>query len=483
MQIILNNFNEHYEIEQLLRMFIKDITVIKEKTNKKQLLEFVYINKNKYRFFVYIKFNKNIYYKFIEFKNNKNDDNLSICSFLYDSFCKNYNKNLPWGLLTGVRPVRLMRNIQNEINDINKTKQKFKREFFVSDEKISLTEHIYNLQEKIIENVKKEDYSLYISIPFCPSRCVYCSFVSTTTKNSKKLMQDYTKKLCEELIYTAKKAKELNFNLKTIYIGGGTPTAISALELEEIMKTISENFNIDSLEEYTVEAGRADCTDFEKLLIIKKYGADRISINPQTFSNEVLKNIGRNHTHEDFLNCVEMARKIGFKSINMDLIAGLPLDDIKSFENSVKGCIELGAENITIHSLTLKRASNLVMKNIGYNEDTDIKNMLKKSEILKEYGYEPYYMYRQKSTVQNLENVGYTKKGLFSYYNIYMMEEVGNIISCGAGGVSKLVFNNEDIKRVYNYKYPTEYINDFNTIIKRKDEVFNLWQHFGFPKG
>ncbi len=482
MHIILNNFNEHYEIEQLLRMFIKDITVLKEKTDKKKLSKFVYINKNISKVFVYIKINENIFYKYIKLKNDKNDDNLAICAFLYDCFCKIYNKNLPWGLLTGVRPVRLLRNIQGETNDINKTKEKFKKEFFVTDEKIALTEHIYNLQDEIIKSVKKNDYSLYISIPFCPSRCIYCSFVSTTTKNSKNLMQEYTKKLCEELIYTAKKAKEFNFNLKTIYIGGGTPTAISALQLEEIMKTISENFNINSLEEYTVEAGRADCTDYEKLLIIKKYGADRISINPQTFQDEVLKNIGRNHTHKDFLNCVSMAKEIGFKSINMDLIAGLPGDDINGFENSIKGCIELGAQNITVHSLTLKRASNLVMKNIGYNEDTDIAKMLEKSKILKEYGYEPYYMYRQKSTVQNLENVGYTKKGLLSYYNIYMMEEVGNIISCGAGSVSKLILNNADIKRVYNYKYPIEYVNDFNTILKRKDEVFNLWQHFGFQK-
>ncbi len=482
MQIILNNFNEHYEIEQLLRMFVKDILVVKKKVNKKDLQEFVYIRKNNKKIFVFIKADKKSYYKFLKAKNNKNDDNLNICSFLYDSFCRIYNKTLPWGLLTGVRPVRLLRNIQSETNDLTSSKEIFKNEFFVSDEKIALTEHIYNLQERIIKNVKNDDYSLYISIPFCPSRCVYCSFVSTTTKNSKKLMEDYSNKLCEELIYTAKKAKEQGLNLKTIYIGGGTPTAITALQLEKIMQTIAENFDIDNLEEYTVEAGRADCTDYEKLAIIKKYKADRISINPQTFSDDVLKNIGRNHTHKDFLNCVKMAKEIGFKSINMDLIAGLPGDDINGFENSLKGCIDLGADNITVHSLTLKRASNLVMKNIGYNEENDISTMLKKTDILKSFEYQPYYMYRQKSTVGNLENVGYTKKGLFSYYNIYMMEEVGNIISCGAGAVSKLILANEGIKRVYNYKYPSEYVNDFSTILNRKDEVFNLWQHYGYQK-
>ncbi len=482
MQIIFNNYNEHYEVEQLLRMFIKDIVVIKEKTNKKEYKNFVYITKNNSKFFVYIKYEDKIYYKFIKLKGNKNDDSLLVCTFLYESFCSIYNKKLPWGLLTGVRPVRLMRNINDEEKDINKTKNIFKDNFFVSDEKIELTQHIYNLQEPVINSVKKNDYSLYISVPFCPSRCVYCSFVSTTTKNAKALMENYTKKLCEEIIYTANKIKNTNFNLKTIYIGGGTPTAISATQLEEIMKTIAENFPLENLEEYTVEAGRADCTDFEKLQIIKKYKADRISINPQTFSNDVLKNIGRNHTHEDFLNAVKMAKEIGFKSINMDLIAGLPGDDIKGFEESLKGCINLGADNITVHTLTLKRASNLVMKNIGYDENVDISKMLLKTAVLKDFGYEPYYMYRQKSTVQNLENVGYTKKGLLSYYNIYMMEDVGNIISLGAGGVTKLILQNNNTKRVYNYKYPSEYVNDFGTILNRKDEVFNLWQHYGYQK-
>ena len=294
-------------------------------------------------------------------------------------------------------------------------------------------------------------------------------------------MQGYVDNLCEEIRYTAKKAEETGLNLKTIYMGGGTPTAITASMLEQVMKTVQECFDLSKVLEYTVEAGRPDCTDLEKLKIIKKYGANRVSINPQTFQDNVLKAIGRNHTHADFLRCVADARQAGFESINMDLIAGLPEDTVEGFENSLRGCIELGAENITVHTLTLKRASNLVIKNEEHHYD-DVEKMVSKNTILAEYGYKPYYMYRQKSTVKNLENVGFSQFGHESLYNIYIMEEIQTIISCGAGGVSKVVGPDGDLKRIYNYKYPHEYIKDFPAIIARKDQVFDTCRQFGYCK-
>ena len=264
-------------------------------------------------------------------------------------------------------------------------------------------------------------------------------------------------------------------------MGGGTPTAITAPMLEQVMKTVQECFDLSKVEEYTVEAGRPDCTDMEKLQIIKKYGANRVSINPQTFSDNVLKAIGRNHNHADFLRCVADARQVGFDSINMDLIAGLPEDTVEGFEKSLRGCIELGAENITVHTLTLKRASNLVIRNEEHHYD-DVEKMIAKNAILADYGYQPYYMYRQKSTVKNLENVGFSQSGHESLYNIYIMEEIQTIISCGAGGVSKVVGPDGDLKRVYNYKYPQEYIKDFDAILARKDEVFSTCRQFGYRK-
>lgn len=294
-------------------------------------------------------------------------------------------------------------------------------------------------------------------------------------------MEEYVQKLCQEIAYTAKTAQKAGLNLKTIYIGGGTPTAISALQLEQVMKTVQTCFDLSKVLEYTVEAGRPDCTDLEKLQIIKKYGANRVSINPQTFSDTVLKAIGRSHTHQDFLDCVALARKVGFESINMDLIAGLPQDTLESFERSLRGCIDLGAENITVHTLTLKRASNLVIQE-KKDPAADVAKMIEKNQILKNKGYQPYYMYRQKSTLENLENVGFSQTGHESLYNIYIMEEIQTIISCGAGGVSKVIGPAGQIQRVYNFKYPFEYVKDFQQILKRKDEVYQLCRQFGFLK-
>lgn len=482
MQLYLINYDTQYEIEQLSRMFFKQLTIIKSDTKAiNNENDYIIIEKNTDRFFISVCFdNKNIQ-KQIEILENDTKEEMQLCIAAYNIYTEITGKNLPWGVLTGVRPVRLMRNLTKKFNSHEKATEEFKNKYLVSDEKIKLCNEIYELQKPILENINNRDYSLYISIPFCPSRCVYCSFVSTSMKTAGHLMAPYVDNLCREIEYTAKRAKEIGLNLKTIYIGGGTPTAITAIQLEQVMKTVQKCFDLNKISEYTVEAGRPDCTDIEKLKVIKKYGANRVSINPQTFSDKVLKAIGRNHTHEDFLRCVEDARKVGFESINMDLIAGLPEDTVESFENSLRGCIELGAENITVHTLTLKRASNLVIKNEEHHYD-DVEKMIAKNAILDDYGYKPYYMYRQKSTVKNLENVGFSQPGHESLYNIYIMEEIQTIISCGAGGVSKVVGDNGNIKRVYNYKYPNEYIKDFDSIIARKDEVFNICQQFGFQK-
>lgn len=482
MQLFLINYDTHYEIEQLSRMFFRGLTV--EKLAEKPELpqqDYILIEKTDAGFDISVNFGGTVAEDNVVYLPEGPKEEMQLCLGAYKLYEKVCDSGLPWGVLTGVRPVRLMRNIFAAEKDLEAVQEKFRKDYLVSEEKIQLCTDVFNLQKPVIDSANPKDYSLYISIPFCPSRCSYCSFVSTSIKTAGHLMQGYVDNLCEEIRYTAKKAEETGLNLKTIYMGGGTPTAITASMLEQVMKTVQECFDLSKVLEYTVEAGRPDCTDLEKLKIIKKYGANRVSINPQTFQDNVLKAIGRNHTHADFLRCVADAREAGFESINMDLIAGLPEDTVEGFENSLRGCIELGAENITVHTLTLKRASNLVIKNEEHHYD-DVEKMIGKNAILAEYGYKPYYMYRQKSTVKNLENVGFSQFGHESLYNIYIMEEIQTIISCGAGGVSKVVGPDGDLKRIYNYKYPHEYIKDFPAIIARKDQVFDTCQQFGYCK-
>ncbi len=482
MELFLINYDTHYEIEQLSRMFFRSLTLTKAEVCP--VLpddDYILIQNKNGSFDLKISFNGNRHSSFITIDLTGAKEEMQLCTAAYKLYEKATGISLPWGVLTGVRPVRLFRNLYKKEEILQNVINKFKNEYLVSDEKIRLCLEIFNLQKPVLDGCKPKDFSLYISIPFCPSRCSYCSFVSTSVKSAGHLMAGYVDNLCREIRYTAQKASEQGLNLRTIYIGGGTPTAISAAQLEQVMATVQECFDLERIEEYTVEAGRPDCTDIEKLEIIKKYGADRVSINPQTFSDNVLKAIGRNHDHKDFLRCVADARKVGFDSINMDLIAGLPEDTVEGFENSLRGCIELGAENITVHTLTLKRASNLVIRNEEHVYD-DVEKMIAKNSILADHGYKPYYMYRQKSTIKNLENVGFSQFGHESLYNIYIMEEIQTIISCGAGGVSKVVGPGGELKRVYNYKYPLEYIKDFEAILKRKDEVFNVCRQFGYQK-
>ena len=258
-------------------------------------------------------------------------------------------------------------------------------------------------------------------------------------KATRALVQPYVDKLCEELTAIRRTADRAGLHIRTFYIGGGTPTSLNAPQLEQLMSHIAKTFDLAKLDEYTVEAGRPDCTDAEKLRIIKKYGATRISINPQTFSDTVLQNIGRRHTAQDIIDCFAAARAAGHTNINMDLIAGLPGDTVEGFAASLRQAIALAPENITVHTLTLKRASNIVVEHRAADY-ADVAAMLDSCSMLAEAGYRPYYMYRQKGTLQNLENIGWAKPGFECLYNIYIMEEVHTILSAGAGGSTKLVF-------------------------------------------
>lgn len=382
--------------------------------------------------------------------------------------------SLPWGVLSGIRPAKYVRELKQEGKTEEEIAKILRDIFDVSQRKTELALKVSKNEEKILKKVGKNSVSIYIGIPFCPSRCAYCSFVSTDINVSGKYMDSFCDCLLKEIEHTGKILKELSLSVQNIYIGGGTPTALSAIQLEKIFSRLKKSIDLEKVSEFTVEAGRPDTITYEKLIKIKEGGADRISINPQTLNQETLDKIGRKHTVNDFYNAFSLAEKAGFNCINTDLIAGLPNEDFDMFKTSIDGIVSLNPQNITVHSMCIKRASKvnfekiplaggeLADKMLSYAQDTLIKS-----------GMEPYYMYRQKNISGNLENVGYAKKEYFSAYNINIMEEVQTIIGLGGGGVSKIV-QGDKIERIANFKEPYEYIRRFDEIIGKKDRIKEL---------
>ncbi len=386
-----------------------------------------------------------------------------------------------WGILTGVRPAKLFSRLRKSMGE-DKAEQYFKEYLRVSDKKLSLCKETVEGEDKITSLSRKESYSLYISIPFCPTRCSYCSFVSHSVDKAKKLIPEYVSLLCEELKETAKIANEKGLRLETVYIGGGTPTAISADELESVMRTVNRHFDLSNIREYTVEAGRPDTVTKDKLEVIKKWGATRISINPQTMNDSVLEAIGRRHTAKQTVDAFLLAREVGFDNINMDLIAGLPTDTFESFKNTVEQIITLNPESVTVHSLSMKRSSTLnVSKALPETEMGKIASQMVDyaRDRLSQKGILPYYMYRQSKTVGNLENVGYAKKGYECLYNVYIMDETHTILANGASAVTKLREPEGNyIERIFNFKYPYEYIDRFDELISRKKGIVSFYDKY-----
>lgn len=368
-----------------------------------------------------------------------------------------------WGILTGVRPAKLaLRGLMSgELK--SEVKSRLTKEYLVSPKKAALVTEIASIERKLISKLDKNTCSVYISIPFCPSRCNYCSFVSFTSARLLSLVDDYLLRLCEDIKKMFTQIKELGLTVSTVYIGGGTPTTLDEKQLKTLLSVINSCIDVSSLEEFTLEAGRPDTVNPEKLLIIKESGVTRISINPQTLNNEVLESIGRRHTAEDFFRAYEMAKHTGGFQINTDLIAGLPYEGFHSFSETMDQIITLRPDNITVHTLCIKNAAEFAkQKEDICNPYSETTKCVDYSQLVcKNAGYVPYYIYRQKNTVDNLENVGYALPGTEGRYNIYMMEEVHSIFSVGAGSVSKLVADRGmKIQRIFDYKYPYEYLSD-----------------------
>lgn len=402
---------------------------------------------------------------------------------LYDCFVSASGYVPEWGILTGVRPAKLFSRLAAENGEAN-AENWFKNALKVSDEKISLCRSAVVSEGKITSLSRPDSFSLYISIPFCPTRCSYCSFVSHSVENAGKLIPDYISLLKKEIAYTADIAKKIGLRLETVYIGGGTPTSVTAEQLGSIMKCVTDSFDTSNLREYTVEAGRPDTITAEKLETIKHLGAGRISINPQTMNDSVLEKIGRRHTAADTVKAFETARKCGFCNINTDLIAGLPGDTPESFFDTVRSILSLDPESITVHSLSMKRSSRLTVTGsfpeVKAGEDAGEMVSFARN-TLEKHGFLPYYMYRQSKTVGNLENVGYAKPGTECLYNVYTMDETHTILACGASAVSKLRQpHGSYIERIFNFKYPYEYISRFNELIERKKGVISFYENYPY---
>lgn len=477
MNLYVKNHNFHFELENLTRLFFPNekITVIRDFSEPQP--PYIYTEaSDKITISVNIgSFNKSE----TAVKKLTDDDNeLVSAQLLYKLLCDFTGLTQPWGILTGVRPVKLLRRLAEESNEEQAVK-KFEKDFFVSNEKIALSRETEHNERKILELSKPESFSFYVGIPFCPSRCSYCSFVMASIERAEKLIEPYTKLLCEEIKQTAEIANKLGLRLETVYFGGGTPTTLSAEQLDTVLGTVNKSFDMSTCREFTVEAGRPDTIDIAKLFALKENKVDRISINPQTVNDEVLKTIGRKHTAQQFFDAFELARKCGFDNINTDLIAGLPTDTPESFKNSLDSIVRLNAECITVHTLCMKRASRLTTEGVTLDlqQARDAREMLAYTQnILGQNEYIPYYMYRQSRMVGNLENVGWSKKGFESLYNVYVMDETHTILACGSGGVTKLKRNNPDyLERIFNFKYPYEYIDRFDELIQRKSGIMQFY--------
>jgi oxygen-independent coproporphyrinogen-3 oxidase len=392
----------------------------------------------------------------------------------YELLSQMTGKELPWGDLTGVRPTKIAMAKLNGGDDYETVVKYYQDVYRTTEKKARLAATVAVKEKSLISDINPEtDYCLYVGIPFCPSRCLYCSFTSYPIAVYRDKSEEYIEKLCQELEYIANIRKDKR--LRAIYIGGGTPTSLDAIKLERLLSKIEYTFPMEDVREFSVEAGRPDSIDEDKLKCMKAHHVSRISINPQTMNDSTLALIGRAHTTADTVAAFELARFLGFDNINMDIIAGLPGENADSMANTLRQIKQLAPESLTVHSLAIKRAANLKgrLDELGETIHQDMNAMLDMVEDMAvSLGMEPYYMYRQKNIGGNLENVGYSVNGKECLYNILIMEEITDIIAAGAGGSTKLVYPQENrVERVENCKSVDDYISRFDEMLERKSGV------------
>lgn len=490
MKIFIKSHPFHYEIENLTRVFFPNekLEIVKDGTGGAQR---PYIVTCRARDGAYARLTAELHFEGCDREESAQmpldapdfDDNCerALAIVLFRLLTAYTGITPPWGILTGVRPIKLFRSLSEQYGR-DGARVYFEDMLLVSKEKTNLACVTEANERKILDLSQKDSFSLYLSIPFCPSRCSYCSFVSQSVEKAQKLIAPYTDLLCKEIEYTGKLAKKLGLRLETVYMGGGTPTTLSAQQLKQVIGAVREHFDLSHCREFTVEAGRPDTITEEKLAAIRQGGCDRISINPQTLSDEVLARIGRKHTAQEAVDAFQMARRAGFTHINTDLIAGLPQEPFESFRDTLQKILALSPESITVHTLAMKKSSRLTGEGMEiYKEDAHRAFLMHRlcAELLPENGYFPYYLYRQSKMVGNLENVGWSIKKHEGLYNVYVMDETHTILGCGAGAVTKLKQPaGTYLERIFNFKYPYEYINRFDEMLRRKERAETFYDQY-----
>lgn len=405
-------------------------------------------------------------------ENAKKESKRAVKVLAYKAMRTLLEKDLPWGILTGIRPTKIVHEMMGAGMDVESMKDELCDKYLLDEQKISLLIDIATTERKFIYPVDEKKISIYVSIPFCPTRCVYCSFPSHILSKWGHLMGDYLKALDFEIRETANIIKKKGLEIETVYIGGGTPTTLDAGELEFLIDSLKKNLDLSKIKEFTVEAGRPDTIDETKLKALRKMGIGRISINPQTMNDETLEKIGRSHTSKDIKDIYQMARELGFTNINMDLILGLPDETPEMVKNTLEEIKKLDPDSLTVHTMAIKRASKLNQcieeyELSKYNDMVDMINI--SSRYAAEIGMKPYYMYRQKYMLGNLENIGYSKEGFECIYNMQIMEEKQSIIALGAGGISKVFYPAENrLERIPNVKNIEHYIPRVGEMVERK---------------
>ena len=383
-----------------------------------------------------------------------------------------------WGALAGVRPTKISTKHMLQGGTAKSASKLLKDVYYVTPERRELAIDCSISTVKAAGLLDPADVSLYVGIPFCPTRCTYCSFVSRSIGKRTELIDPYLEALLKEIEVTGRLLAESGRKVRTIYIGGGTPTTLSAPQMARLLDTIRASFDLSRCIEFTVEGGRPDTLDAEKLQTIFDHGADRMSINPQTMEDHVLRACGRPHKAADVVRAYGEAVDAGFKAINMDLIAGLPEDSVEGFKRSLDAVAALNPANITVHTLALKKGADLFERRVNLPTAEEVTEMVAyANEKLRELGYKPYYLYRQKYMSGSFENVGWSKNGLDCLYNIYMMEEVHTILSLGGGGMNKVNLPGGKIERFHNPKFPEQYIDMLDSVLSQKEEMFTLMQN------
>lgn len=401
---------------------------------------------------------------------------------LYTKLSAQLNKTLPWGYLTGVRPSKIAYTLLEKGADREQILEEFTKKHLVSEKKAQLALQVAQTEKSILEKMDyKNGYSLYIGIPFCPTTCLYCSFTSYSLAAYQSKVQPYLEALLKEMKYVSEAMR--GRRLDTVYFGGGTPTTLSAGQLDMLLTELERQFDLSACRELTVEAGRPDSITYEKLCVLKAHHVDRISINPQTMNQQTLDLIGRRHTVEQIEEAFALAGKAGLDNINMDMILGLPGENKEMVQHTLEKIKALAPESLTVHSLAIKRAAALNIwreKYLDLQMDNSDEIVSMAADYAHQMGHQPYYMYRQKNMAGNFENVGYSKPGLECIYNILIMEEKQTIIAMGAGASTKIVFQNETeggqagrIERIENVKDVTNYIQRIDEMIERKRKFFS----------